>query len=68
VLATVEVVDRVLEGGAGELLAGGPVVMGQAMVVVYREVSEDDGFVITAFVTSRLARLEQRVQLWPPQR
>jgi hypothetical protein len=38
----------------------------RALVVVYKETAVDDGFVITAFSTTRLASLEKRKQLWPP--
>jgi len=57
--------ERILEGGAGELLAVGKLESGRALVVVYREVDERDGFVITAFRTTRVRRLERRRQLWP---
>jgi len=54
---------RVVAGSAGELLAVREVGPGRAIVVVYRE-EQDDGFVITAFVTSRLRALERRRPLW----
>jgi hypothetical protein len=37
---------------------------GKWLVVVYRELN-DDGFIITAFLTRRSALLEKRVQIWP---
>ena len=55
---------RIVEGGEGELLAVRELALGKYIVVVYREVSSD-GFVITAFVTRRIGRLERRKQLWP---
>jgi hypothetical protein len=64
---TVEQADRVLAGSVGELFAVRMIEPAKAMVVVYREISADDGFIITAFVTRRLRTLEQREQLWPPQ-
>jgi hypothetical protein len=67
VLLTVEQADRVLAGSVGELFAVRMIEPAKAMVVVYREISADDGFIITAFVTRRLRTLEQREQLWPPQ-
>jgi hypothetical protein len=63
----VNAADRVLAGSQGELLAVRLLDAAKAMIVVYRETSPDDGFVITAFVTGRLKSLERRVQLWPPQ-
>ena len=58
--------DYVLEGSAGELLAVRMLDSSKALVVAYREVESWDGFVITAFVTSRVAALfKRRRQLWP---
>jgi hypothetical protein len=65
VLGTVENPERVLAGVAGELLALGSIEPGKVLVVVYKEVSDGDGFVITAFLTRRLASLERRSQVWP---
>lgn len=65
VLDTIAKPERVLEGGSGELLAVGPMESGRALVVVYREVDNKDGFVITAFRTSRMRKLDRRRQLWP---
>ena len=58
--------ERVLAGHEGELLAVRVVDDRRRLVVVYREVSKDDGFVITAFLTTRSASLARRVQVWPP--
>jgi len=38
---------------------------GRMLVVVYKETTEDDGFVITAFPTRRLSSLNRRQQEWP---
>ena len=65
VLQTISEAERVLAGGAAEMLAVRMVETGKAIVVVYREVNEADGFVITAFLTKRLASLDRRQQLWP---
>jgi len=64
VLQTVLEPERVLAGGEGELLAVRELVPGRWLVVVYRE-SGHDGFVITAFVTSKIGSLKRRKQLWP---
>lgn len=56
--------ERVLAGGAGELLAVKIHEPGKWLVVVYPE-AEDDGFVITAFLTRRFRSLDRREQLWP---
>jgi hypothetical protein len=64
VLATVEDPTRILAGGAGELLAVREMETGKSVVVVYRE-QPRDGFIITAFVTRRVASLNRRKRLWP---
>jgi len=56
--------EEVLAGAAGERLAVREVEAGKALVVVYRE-DGDDGFVITAFLTRRMASLARRRRLWP---
>lgn len=65
VLEAVEEAEAVYAGNAGECLAVREVEPGKYLVVVYREVSASDGFVITAFLTRRRARLERRLRLWP---
>jgi len=64
VLETVASPERILAGGEGELLAIRQVETGKFLVVVYREL-EDDGFIITAFLTRRIRSLAKRKQLWP---
>ena len=64
VLDTVANPSRILVGGAEELLALREISPGKYLVVVYREF-EIDGFIITAFVTSRTQSLDRRKQLWP---
>ncbi len=64
VLETITHPDRVLAGSAGELLAIRAAVEDKWFVVVYREL-ETDGFVITAFLTSKTRSLDRRIQVWP---
>ena len=67
VLEAITNAEYVLEGTAGELLAVHRVDSGKVLVVAYREVDAQDGFVITAFVTSRVAAIfKRRRQVWPP--
>jgi hypothetical protein len=66
VIETIGNAERVVSGSGGELLAVRMIEPAKALVVVYREVGPDDGFVITAFVTRRLKNLERRLQSWPP--
>jgi hypothetical protein len=51
-------------GGASELLAARSVQAGKWLIAVCEELN-DDGFVITAFLTRRITSLERRKQLWP---
>lgn len=57
--------QRVVAGTGGELLAVKPIQSEKQLVVVYREL-KDDGFIITAYTTSRTQPLDRRKQLWPP--
>lgn len=66
VLESVSAAERVLLGRENELLAVRRLASGQACVVVYRETSPQDGFVITAFLMTRTASLDRREQQWPP--
>jgi len=64
VLDTVANPSRIMAGETGQLLAVRETVIGKNLVVVYREL-EDDGFVITAFITSKTNSLNRRNQIWP---
>jgi hypothetical protein len=64
VLETVFHPERILAGGDGELMAIREVEPGKHLVVVYRE-QNDDGFIITGFLTRRIRSLAKRRQLWP---
>lgn len=64
VLRTISEPERVLAGNEGALLAVRTEEPGKWLVVVYREL-EEDGFVITAFLTRRFRSLDRRMQLWP---
>ena len=64
VLEAIADAERVVAGGAGELLALKKQPDGKTLVAVYRG-DANDGFVITAFLTRREAALNRRKQLWP---
>jgi len=64
VLEAVALPDAVYEGDGGELLAIAGSPSRRTLVVVYREFSSDDGFVITAFFTSRVRQIERRRLVW----
>lgn len=57
-LETIENSTRVLAGGEGELLALRELSPGKHVIVVYRE-SESDGFIITAFLTSKIKSINR---------
>jgi hypothetical protein len=64
VLEAVAKPERVLTGNEGEVLAIRELFPGKYLVAVYRE-SGDDGFIITAFLTTKIKALLRRKQLWP---
>ena len=63
IIKTVGEPERILAGSNNEKLAVREVETGKWMVVVYRE-NEEDGFIITAFLTRRHRSLEKRLVLW----
>ena len=69
VLETVSDPDAIAEGWGGSLIAirhyAKTPISEKDAVVVYRETSPQDGFVITAFMTSKVEKLlEGRIVLW----
>jgi hypothetical protein len=66
VLETVAEPDMIQQGDFGELLAvrfcPGTPLTSKFLVVAYREVSPEDGFVVTAYLTSRSSA--RRVVIW----
>lgn len=64
VLSTVAEPERILLGGAQEHLAVREIESGKWIVVVYRE-GNDDGFIITAFMTRKYRQLDRRETIWP---
>jgi hypothetical protein len=64
VLETIQEPLAIYEGNTGELIAAREIIMGKYLIVVYREVSNVDGFVITAFLTKRWKQIERRKKLW----
>ena len=64
ILETLANPDKILSGNEGELLAIREVFSGKFLVAIYREIDED-GFVITAFLTRKTRSFETRRQQWP---
>ena len=65
VFETVNEPKAVYEGKLGELIAVKELEIGKFMVVVYKEVSKEDGFIITVFLTRKIRQIERRNKLWP---
>ena len=64
VLLTVNSPEIVLAGNSGEFLAVRKFEPKKYLVVPYREFN-NDGFIITAFLTRRIHSLQRRKQIWP---
>jgi hypothetical protein len=65
ILHTVRNPDMVYEGERGEYLAVRKVGKGKFIVVVYREeTSQNDGFIITAFITKRKGTFRGKTLIW----
>jgi hypothetical protein len=63
VLSAIEVPDYVIQGYKEAVVALKAVGKRKFMAVVYKEIGKKDGFVITAFMTSKI-RIEKEVVLW----
>jgi hypothetical protein len=55
-------------GRSGELLVARMVQIDKYLVVIYKEVSKEDGFLITAFLTRKKKQLERRSKIWERQK
>ena len=64
VLETITEPDYIYKGIGEELLAVKEIIPQKYLVVIYREVDLNDGFVITAFLTKRKKQLDRRELLW----
>lgn len=62
VLDTVENPQFILKGCGGSLIAVKGVASRKYLAVVYKEVTAEDGFIITAYFTTRISR---RLVQWP---
>jgi len=62
ILTTVERPDCVISGYGGALVALEGIARRRYLAVVYKELSPDDGFIISAYFTDRLDR---RKRVWP---
>jgi len=67
ILSTVEYPDYVIKGYGNALIALKELESGKYFAVVYKELSNKDGFIITAYITSKI-KIEKQVILWQRQR
>ncbi|MCK4734554.1 MAG: hypothetical protein KAT65_19015 [Methanophagales archaeon] len=65
VLEAMDGAEAIYEGKKGECIAVREIEKDKYMVVIYKELSKEDGFVITAFLTRRRKKLERRRKIWP---
>jgi len=63
VLEVVSNPEAIYKGKEGEYIAVRPMEERKYLIVIYREISEEDGFIITAFITRRIKYLERRQKL-----
>jgi hypothetical protein len=71
ILETIEVPDTIYLGNNGDLIATKKIQYNDQplfIVVVYKEISLTDGFIITAFLTSRLGYLSKKEIVWKQQK
>jgi hypothetical protein len=64
ILETIADPAQILAGSQGELFAVREIESGKYLIVVYREF-QNDGFIITAFLTRRIQSIRRRQLLWP---
>jgi hypothetical protein len=57
--------EAVYRGSAEELIATKEIKSGKNLIVVYKELNKEDGFIITAFLTNKIKQFERRIKLWP---
>jgi hypothetical protein len=63
VLSAIEMPDYIIQGYGDALVALKMIGKKKFMTVIYKEIGKKDGFVITAFLTSKV-RIEKEVVLW----
>ena len=65
VLETISRPDFIVAGWQNELLASKKINKHYLVVVYREEKGKKDGFIITAFITSRIHQIRNRKQIWP---
>ena len=69
ILQALELPGIIYAGSRGELLAVRKLDDGsdKNIIVVYKEISADDGFVITAYLSNKVHELQKRTVVWQRQ-
>lgn len=63
VLYTIEDPDYIIEGYRGALIALKKIVRTKFLAVVYKEINKEDGFIVTAYFTTKID-LKKEVIIW----
>lgn len=63
VLSVIASPDFIVQGGYDEMLAVARSRSGKMLVVVYKE-NDTDGFILTAYLTSKIEKLIKRKMIW----
>ena len=67
ILETISKPNWVVQGDGDELWAMRLITKGKAFLVIYKEiVDKDDGFIITAFITTKVGKILKRKIVWQP--
>ena len=64
ILETISDPDIIYQGKYDELMAVKSIQTNKYIIVVYKETKNDDGFIITSFLTSKQKYLQNREILW----
>lgn len=65
ILETIQEPDGIYKGKSDELIAVKEIDPEKYLIVVYKELNQNDGFVITSFLSKKLRQIERRIKLWP---
>jgi len=66
VLDAIEEPDIIVKGKRSELISAAEF-KGKHLIVIYKETTKQDGFVITAFITSDIERIKKKGVIWKKQ-
>lgn len=64
ILDTIENPEIIYEGDLGGKIALKSVGAGKHLTVVYKELNDNDGFIITAYLTNKIQKFARKKVLW----